>query len=75
MDIVDAYFAKREAYAAQLDKKAISLQDERALIATAKMEANSEIQQRATGRAVTGAAIMSTMPVTCTRIGNTTTCN
>jgi hypothetical protein len=75
MDILNALLAKREAYAAQLDRKSISYQDERALIATAIADANSQVQQRSTNRAVTGAAIMSTMPVTCTTIGYTTTCN
>jgi hypothetical protein len=75
LDILNALLAKREAYASQLDRKSISLQDEKALIATAIADANSQVQQRSTNRAVTGAAIMSTMPVTCTTIGYTTTCN
>ncbi|HXQ50748.1 MAG TPA: hypothetical protein VN802_06615 [Stellaceae bacterium] len=64
IDILDAYLAKREALAAQLDRKAISPEDEMVLISNAKTEAYSAIQQRANARAVAPAAVMSTMPLT-----------
>jgi hypothetical protein len=75
IDILDAYLAKREMYAAQLDTKVITAEEEKALIATARMESNSELQRRTNGRIGAAAAMMSTMPVTCTTIGVSTTCN
>jgi hypothetical protein len=74
MDVFDAYFAKREASAAQLDRKVISPEDEKAQIATAKMDANSEIERRTNGRIAASAAISSMMPLTCTHIGFSATC-
>jgi hypothetical protein len=75
MDLVDEYLTRREAIAAQLDRGAIPVTEAAAERASAAATANSEAERRETGRAARAAAIMSTMPVTCTKFGAVTTCN
>jgi hypothetical protein len=75
MDLLDAYGAQREVIAERLDHGQISETEANAEIATTRALINSEMQQRAASRAATTAAILSTMPVTCTTFGATTTCN
>lgn len=70
IDVLDAYFAKREAIAAQLDRRAISPEDAKAEFAQALVDRNTALQQRVTNRAQGLAAINSTMPVFCNRIGH-----
>jgi hypothetical protein len=70
LDVLDAYFAKREAIAAQLDRHAIAPEEARAEFAQALVDQNTALQQRATNRAVGFAAINSTMPVYCNRVGH-----
>jgi hypothetical protein len=66
MDVVDAYLAKREAIAAQKDRKIISAEDARAAFAQALAEENTFLQQRAASRAQFNAA---TSPFFCDRVG------
>lgn len=66
MDVLDAYLAKREAIAAQKDRRAISAEDARADFAQALAEENTLLQQRAVGRSQLAA---STSPFFCDRIG------
>ena len=74
MDILEAYLARREAIAAQWDKNAISPEEARAEFAQAIVQQNSELQQRATNRTASDAALRSSMPVICTRRGPTLIC-
>ncbi len=66
MDVLDAYLAKREAIAAQKDRRVISAEDARADFAQALAEENTLLQQRAVGRSQLAA---STSPFFCDRIG------
>ena len=75
MDLVDEYFTRREAIAAQLDRGAIPVTEAAAERASAAAAANSEAERRENGRAARATAILSTMPVTCTTFGAVTTCN
>ena len=70
LDVLDAYFAKREAIAAQLDRHAIAPEDAKAEFAQALVDRNTALQQRVTNRAQGFAAMNSTMPVFCNRIGH-----
>jgi hypothetical protein len=75
IDLINSYFAKREAIAAQLDRGAIPATEAVAEIASARSTAISEVENRQNGRVARAAAILSTMPVTCTTFGAVTTCN
>jgi hypothetical protein len=66
MDVLDAYLAKREAIAAQKDRRLISAEDARADFAQALAEENTLLQQRAVSRSQLAA---STSPFFCDRIG------
>lgn len=74
MDVLDAYLAKREAIAAQWDRKAITPEEARAQLAQATVDQNSELQHRAADRATSRAALRANMPVICTRTGATLIC-
>jgi hypothetical protein len=69
LDVIDAYLAKREAVAAQEDRKAIGPEDARAQLAQALVDQNSTLQQRLANRATTYAAAYSTLPTVCNHIG------
>jgi hypothetical protein len=75
IDLIDAYFAKREAVAARLDSGTTTDLEARAEIASARSAEISEMESRQNGRTAAAAAILSTMPVTCTTFGAVTTCN
>jgi hypothetical protein len=75
-DVLDAYLARREAIAAQLDRKAVPPEEARAQWAQAQVEMNSEIQRRRSNRAVGAAAAYATFPTICNRVGpGTMICN
>jgi hypothetical protein len=69
MDVLDAYFARRESTAEQWDRRAIAPEEARAQFAQEAADMNSQLQNRAANRAVGAAAMRSTMPVFCTRNG------
>lgn len=69
MDVIDAYFARREAIAAQIDRKAIAPEEARADFAQALVDENTALQQRAASRAMVDAA---TAPMLCDRLGGPT---
>jgi hypothetical protein len=69
LDVIDAYLAKREAIAAQQDRKAIGPEDTRAQLAQALVDENTALQQRSTNRAVTTAASYSPLPLVCNHFG------
>lgn len=75
LDLYEESWAKREAIAARWDSGAITATEARAEIASARSAGISEQQRRQNGRAAATAAILSTMPVTCTTFGTVTTCN
>ena len=66
MDVLDAYFAQREAIASLQDARTISPQQARAGYAQALAQQNTSLQQRAASRAQFAAA---TMPMFCHRVG------
>jgi len=69
MDVLDAYFARREAIAAQIDRKAIPPEEARADFAQALVDENTALQQRAASRAMAYAA---STPMFCDRLGRMT---
>ena len=69
MDVLDAYYARREAIAAQIDRKAIPPEEARAEFAQALVDENTALQQRGAARA---AAYAATTPLFCNRLGFTT---
>ncbi len=76
LDVLEAYQARREAIAAQLDRKAIPPEEAKAQLAQARVEMNSEVQRRQSNRAVSAAAAYSTFPTVCNRVGpGTMICN
>ena len=74
MDVLDAYFARRESTAEQWDRRAIAPEEARAQFAQEAADMNSQLQNRAANRAVGAAAMRSTMPVFCTRNGQMLIC-
>ena len=66
IDVLDAYLAKREAIAAQWDRKAITPQQARAEYAQALVDENTQLQRRYADRAATLRAVS---PMICTRNG------
>ncbi|HLI22725.1 MAG TPA: hypothetical protein VKV32_16505 [Stellaceae bacterium] len=69
MDVLDAYFARREAIAAQIDRKAIPPEEARAEFAQALVDENTALQQRAASRAMSYAA---STPMFCDRLDRMT---
>jgi hypothetical protein len=69
IDVIDAYFARREAIAAQIDRKAIPPEEARAEFAQALVDENTALQQRAASRAMVDAA---STPMFCNRLGGPT---
>jgi hypothetical protein len=69
MDVLDAYFARREAIAAQVDRKAIPPEEVRAEFAQALVDENTALQQRAASRAMAYAA---STPMFCNRLDRLT---
>lgn len=69
IDVIDAYFARREAIAAQIDRNAISPEEARADFAQALVDENTALQQRAASRAMVDAA---STPMFCNRLGGPT---
>jgi hypothetical protein len=74
MDLLEAYFARRESIAEQWDRKAITAEEARAEFAQAAAEQNTQLQTRAANRAVGAAAFRSNQPLFCTRSGPTMIC-